>query len=204
MLKHINHLEMRLMRLMAYGLFQLFYQWRCLTIFAVLVTSYPDFTPSRGNTPVHQIISAGTPRINGTPINQSFSAATPKVNNATPGHQNSSITTPKINKPHFDGRPPGSTPEPSPTKKKLVELFRESIREDQDVDLPPKSAYVTPSVSGTNSFCSSERTANGDPLMEKDKPMKSVQCCLPSLVSCHSFSERKKKMSPAIAVNEKA
>ncbi|XP_022741627.1 uncharacterized protein At3g27210-like [Durio zibethinus] len=153
-----------------------------------------DFTPSRGNTPVHHKFSMGSPRVN-------------KVS---------------------EEGSPGSVSEISPgKKKKLAELFRESIREDQDVNelntssnqdnangkmevkstiqdvLPPKSAEMPPYVSGANSLCSSERTANGDNLMFKEKPFRSVQCCLPSLVSCSSFSERKKKMSPAIAVNDK-
>ena len=136
--------------------------------------------------------------------------------------------TPRVNKVTEEGSP-GSVSESSPTgkKKKLVELFQESIREDQDVTvlntstnqditngkmavkptiqdiLPPKSTDGTPYVSGANSLCSSERTANGDNPMFKEKPFRSGQCCLPSLVSCSSFSERKKKMSPAIAVNYK-
>ncbi|XWS40601.1 hypothetical protein CRYUN_Cryun17cG0009800 [Craigia yunnanensis] len=154
-----------------------------------------DFTPSRGNTPVHH----------------SFSMVTPRVNKAT-----------------VEGSP-GSVSETSPTgkKKKLIELFRERIREDQDVNelntssnqditnekmelkptiqglLPSKSEDAIPYVSGANSLCNSERTANGDDHVFKEKPFRSVQCCLPSLVSCSSFSERKKKMGPAIAVNNK-
>ncbi|XP_059452416.1 uncharacterized protein At3g27210-like [Corylus avellana] len=155
-----------------------------------------DFTPSRGNTPVHHNLSVGTPRVNKT---------------------------------GFENKIPGSVPVTSPTdkKKKLAELFRESSRNDRDgedlnisgnqniangniqaqptlqsvLDLPPKSAHGTPY--GTNSVCSSEWTANGDhPLTEKEKPFKSVQCCLPGLISCRSFSERKKKMDPAVAVND--
>ncbi|KAB2034450.1 hypothetical protein ES319_D04G086800v1 [Gossypium barbadense] len=153
-----------------------------------------DFTPSHSNTPVHQSFSVGTSQVN-------------KVG---------------------DDGSPGSVSETSPSgkKKKLVELFQESIRDDhntsesntssnqdtanekivkptiQDI-LPPKSADGTPYVSGANSCCSSERTVNGDNPIFKEKPLRSVQCCLPSLVSCSSFSERKKKMSPAIAANNK-
>ncbi|KAG6620531.1 hypothetical protein I3842_Q063100 [Carya illinoinensis] len=146
-----------------------------------------DFTPSRGNSPVHHNFSTGTPQ---------------------------------VNKARLEDRIPGSTSNPSP-KKKLVELFQESIQQDLDnedqntsgnlniskgkikvkqtvLDLPPKSAHGTPY--GTNSVCSSERTPNGDILTEKEKPIRPVQCCLPSLISCRSFSERKKKMEPAIAV----
>ncbi|RDX93297.1 hypothetical protein CR513_24456, partial [Mucuna pruriens] len=143
-----------------------------------------EFTPSQGTTPVHHIF------LNKTPSSE-----------------------------------PGSVPEPSPTtqKKKLLELFRESVRENQSDDaentsdnekkevkpttihdLPPKSAHSTPYVSGGNSACSSERTINGDHASLTEKTVKSVQCCLPSLVSCRSFSERKRKTSPATAANGKA
>jgi len=151
-----------------------------------------DFTPSRGNTPVHHNFSMGTPR---------------------------------VSKARFEDRIPVSLSQPPPTdkKKKLSELFQESIRHDQDVDnlnnnlnmangnmavkptvldLPPRSAHATPH--GTNSVCSSERTPNGDLYTEKEKPIRSVQCCLPSLISCRSFSDRKKKMSPAITVNDES
>ncbi|CAK7328290.1 unnamed protein product [Dovyalis caffra] len=151
-----------------------------------------DFTPSRGNTPVHHSSSAETPQVNTIPS---------------------------------DGRPPGSVQEPSPTgkKKRLSELFKDSISEDRDVDdlqtsgsfkqniangkivkptildVLPKSANATPFLSGTNSVSSSERTPNGVALIEKERSSKSLQCCLPSLISCRSFSDRKKK-SQAIAV----
>lgn len=143
-----------------------------------------EFTPSRGTTPVHHIF------LNKTPSSD-----------------------------------PSSVPEPSPTtqKKKLLELFRESVREHHQNDdaentcdnekkevkptsihdlLPiPKSAHSTPYVSGGNSACSSERTMNDDHAPIREKTVKSVQCCLPSLVSCSSFTERKRKTSPAIAAN---
>ncbi|KAH9792027.1 hypothetical protein KPL71_003965 [Citrus sinensis] len=152
-----------------------------------------DFTPSRGNTPVHHNF-AGAPQVNSTSL---------------------------------PDKTPGSISEPSPTgkKPKLAELFRQISKEgseDQHVDeqntqgsqntangkteirttildvLP--SANGTPYVSGVNSVCSSERTPNGDSMME-DKPMRLAQCCLPSFVSCRNSTDRKKKMSPAIAVN---
>ncbi|KHG03300.1 putative -like protein [Gossypium arboreum] len=132
-----------------------------------------DFTPSRGNTPVHHSFSVGT--------------------------------TPRVSKVTVEGSPM-SVLETSPMgkKKKLLELFRESVREDRN--LTSKSANGTPyHASGATSLCSSERTANGDHdnPMFKDKPLKSMQCCLPSFVTCSSFNERKKKMSPAIAVNDR-
>ncbi|XP_028772457.1 uncharacterized protein At3g27210 [Neltuma alba] len=150
-----------------------------------------DFTPSRGNTPVHPF---GTSNVNKSP---------------------------------FENRTPGSTPgrPPSRKKKNLLELFRESIREDHypDVnhlsnqnmgnekqeaklsinDTLSKSSGSTPYISGTNSVCASERTPNGDPVSTKENSVKSMQGCLPSLVSCRSFRERKRRMSPAVVANGK-
>lgn len=139
------------------------------------MVSHADFTPSRGNTPVHHSLSVGSSRMNKTP---------------------------------FEDRIPG--PSPTEKKKKLLELFQESFKNDEDADnavkpttpsLPPKSVNGTP-VPATNSVSSSEWTANGDVAPEKEKPIRSVQCCLPSLVSCRSSSHRK-KMSPTIAVVDK-
>ncbi|KAF3963743.1 hypothetical protein ACB098_01G249500 [Castanea mollissima] len=175
-----------------------------------------DFTPSRGNTPVHHNLSIGTPRINIASFEDRMPGSLPEPS-----------PTDKIKKlARFEDRMPGSLPEPSPTdkKKKLAELFRENSRhENEDVDnlntssnqnmangnmevkpivldLTPKSAHGTPY--GTNSVCSSEKTPNGDIFTDKEKPMRSVQCCLPSLISSRSFSDRKKKRSPAIAVHD--
>ncbi|XP_059669987.1 uncharacterized protein At3g27210-like [Cornus florida] len=151
-----------------------------------------DFTPSRGSTPVHHNFSTGTPL---------------------------------VNRALLQDRAPGSIPEPSPTekKKKLSELFRDSFGGDQDVDsrhmlinqnevnvkregtvatldLSQKSANGTPYVSGSNSVCSSERTPNGDFRREKEKSIRSTQCCLPRLLSSSSFSERKKNLPPPSSV----
>lgn len=149
--------------------------------FYLPISFYAEFTPSRGSTPVHH--SFGTPHVN--------------------------------------------KPSPTEKKKKLLELFRETVggddkddnentsesqitgNEKKEVrttiqDLLPKSAQSTPYISGANSACSSERTMNNeDPPSLKEKPVKSVQCCLPSLASCRSFSERRRKASPAIAANGK-
>ncbi|KAM7279111.1 hypothetical protein ACFE04_006245 [Oxalis oulophora] len=148
-----------------------------------------DFTPSRGNTPVHH----------------SFSGGIVSNNNKEPILDKTSLIT----------------PEPSP-RKRLSELFRESENPDIDLQSPastyqnaagtnsevkqtilnvlPKSANGTPpSVSGPNSLCSSERTANGDNLLESEKKSpRSMQLCFPSMVSCRGFSPRKKKMTPVI------
>ncbi|THG22835.1 hypothetical protein TEA_023148 [Camellia sinensis var. sinensis] len=156
-----------------------------------------DFTPSRGNTPVHQSSSAGTPQGNSAFFDDKTTSSKPS---------------------------PSPSPSPTDGKKKLAELFRDSLKGDQDVDdpnipvnqnvsngkveakttilgLPPRSEVGTHFVSGPNSVCSSERTLNGVYRDDKEKPMKSVQCCLPRMLSSRSFSERKKKMeSPARSI----
>ncbi|KAK7364888.1 hypothetical protein VNO80_13633 [Phaseolus coccineus] len=136
-----------------------------------------DFTPSRGTTPVHHTF--GTPSRSRIPGSISIA-------------------------------------EPSPEKKKkLLELFRESVRDDQvdghgHKEVKPtiqhvmsKSAHSTPFFSGANSTCSSERTMSDDRASIREKPVKSLQWCIPSLSSCRSFRERSRKTSPAIEVNGK-
>lgn len=88
----------------------------------------------------------------------------------------------------------GSVPEPSPPdkKKRLSELFKESLRSHEYVD--EENAASDESVVLEN-VVSNERTPNGV-LRAEEKSVKSAQCCLPRLRSSRSFSERKKKMSP--------
>ncbi|WVZ15520.1 hypothetical protein V8G54_013086 [Vigna mungo] len=137
-----------------------------------------DFTPSRGTTPVHHTF--------GTPSRS---------------------------------RIPGSisVAEPSPEKKKkLLELFRESVKDEKVDDchghkavkqttqhVMAKSANCTPFISGANSTCSSERSMSEDRASIREKPVKSLPWCIPSLSSCKSFRERSRKTSPAIEVNGK-
>ncbi|CAN6709028.1 unnamed protein product [Malus baccata var. baccata] len=139
-----------------------------------------DFTPSRGNTPVHQNLPAGSSLIDKTPFENRIPVSIP-----------------------------GPTPTPTEKKKKLLELFQESFKDDEDADnevKPPTAASLPPKfVNGTDSVCSSARTIIGDVLteIETKKPFRTSLCCLPSLVSCRSLSQRK-KMSPTIAVGDKA
>ncbi|GAA0141375.1 hypothetical protein Leryth_000401 [Lithospermum erythrorhizon] len=125
-----------------------------------------DFTPSRGNTPVHH----------------SFSSALQRK-----------IIVPE--------KAPVPLPEPSP-KKRLSELFEESLREHQDIDDQDladnnndKSLTGTPYGSGAISVCSAERTSNGARTPD-DTSVRYAQCCMPRLLSVRSYSGRKKKLSP--------
>ncbi|BAU01543.1 hypothetical protein LR48_Vigan10g214100 [Vigna angularis] len=116
-------------------------------------------------------------------------------------------------------RIPGSisVAETSPEKKKkLLELFRESVKDEKVDDchghkavkpttqhVMAKSANCTPFISGANSTCSSERTMSEDRASIREKPVKSSSWCIPSLSSCRSFRERSRKTSPAIELNGK-
>nr|KJB15707.1 hypothetical protein B456_002G191900 [Gossypium raimondii]KJB15708.1 hypothetical protein B456_002G191900 [Gossypium raimondii] len=73
---------------------------------------------------------------------------------------------------------------PTDTKKQLIELFRESLDNDDD---------------GNSAAGSSKATPYRGHLPRKDvKAAESAQCCLPSLVRNLSFGERKKRLpSPA-------
>lgn len=135
-----------------------------------------DFTPSRGSTPVHP----------------SFLAGNLKGNRDAPAS--------------FQQSPPQEK------KKRLSELFSESLRSELELNeqnvtstkketaftgdrLPPRSTPGTPYAS----VCNSERTPNGE-LRSDVKSSKPAQCCLPRLLSSRSFSERRKRMSPARTV----
>lgn len=134
-----------------------------------------DFTPSRGSTPVHHNFSTGTPRVNGALL--------------------------------VDPTTPVSIPEPSPNtrKNRLSDLFNDSLRGNYDDEEQTKLSnqngtnekVATPYVSEANSVTSDGRTPNGDFKPEREKSMKSMQCCLPSMLSTRIYGERKTKMSPA-------
>lgn len=145
-----------------------------------------DFTPSRGNTPVHPNSSLGKLLVNKVPDEEATS----------------------------------SVPEPSPPdkKKRLSELFKESLRDpeynDEDnsaidknetparVVAPTtlaqqlKSTNGTPYLSRANSGGSSERTPNGV-LGVEERHLRSPQCCLPKMLSSRSLNERKRRTSPS-------
>lgn len=146
----------------------------------MFISCIADFTPSRGNTPIHHAFG-----------------------------------TPGVNKASSQNRTSPSPSESSPDKKKkLLELFKDSVKDNQDdgvkekkqakptiQDVLPKSSNSTPYRSGANSACSSERITSEDRASVREP--KSSLFCIPSLTSCRSFRERRRKTSPAIAVDGK-
>ncbi|KAG9158972.1 hypothetical protein Leryth_013346 [Lithospermum erythrorhizon] len=111
-----------------------------------------DFTPSRGNTPVHHSFSSFPQR---------------------------KVTVPE--------KVPVLLPEPSP-KKRLSELFKDSVREHQDSDGQDgannnndKPATGNPYLSGANSGYSAEKNPNGR--TQDETSVRSAQCCLPRMRS---------------------
>lgn len=187
-----------------------------------------DFS-SRGSTPARS--AAGTPRVNrvfspqvnravfeGRPFPRSGSSLT---RGSTPAHQRNS-SSPQVNG-TFSEVVPSPNRDSTPTikkKKKLADLFRESIRErageflalegegfENQANpkkesspnspasvLPPKSGKLrTPHVSGPLSQSSSGKiTPADDYFPDREKTLKSQQCCFPRLNSIRSYRENRK------------
>ncbi|CAI9780597.1 unnamed protein product [Fraxinus pennsylvanica] len=128
-----------------------------------------------------------TPSRGSTPVHHNFSAGTPRVNRA-------------------------ESTSPPEKRKKLSELFRESLRGDQDdddkqnaasnekevaekVEPSPKSAKWTIYIARANSCYSREKTT-GRMLGAEEKSVNSVQCCLPRLLSSSRSCTERKRTSP--------
>ena len=112
--------------------------------------------------------------------------------------------------------------EPSPTdmKKQLIELFRESFRDDtiDGGQILQESSKANPTFSHlsskstnkslyecvANSACSSEKIPNRSYNHGKGKFAKSARCCLPNLVRSLSFSGRRKRLSLAHSTGSQA
>lgn len=121
-----------------------------------------EFTPSRGNTPVHHSLTVGTPQFNAGAI------AMPADNNGVLGFT--------------------LQPSPTPTEKRmrLLDLFKESLREkldsNEEIGEPPKK--------------DGEMGLNKDGLKPKGgTSVSSMQGCFSTLLSVRS-SGRQKKKSP--------
>lgn len=143
-------------------------------------------------------------------ISSSYSIVdfTPSRGN-TPNHQRSCPGTPQFNKAFSFDRAPMPKPQPSPThkKKKLADLFKESMERDQMEDyqsaisdmktikgILTKSPERTPHMSKASSACSREATPTKDAKLEKEKHVKAAQCCMPRFVPNLSSSDRKKQI----------
>ncbi|RWW42645.1 hypothetical protein BHE74_00051776 [Ensete ventricosum] len=135
---------------------------------------------------------------------------------STPIHQSSTPLTPRsVNSIYIDKSPETSS-EPSPTgRKKLRELFRETLQAEQEgsvpnaaeveankrinlhttnTDPPPRPLNGTLYCFRAISFCSSTVTPTGDPKNRKERSCKSQHCCLPSLQS-FGLDDRRQKIT---------
>ncbi|KAG2264233.1 hypothetical protein Bca52824_071312 [Brassica carinata] len=106
---------------------------------------------------------------------------------------------PRINNLIFHEKKPsrGSSPAPKPRRKKLGDLFRESIREEREESSGGSSALSSPYLSGENSgeFNNAAIEESGVK-EEKKKSNWQHHRCLPGFSACGgSFMERRKKMS---------
>ncbi|KAI5651109.1 hypothetical protein M9H77_37114 [Catharanthus roseus] len=147
-----------------------------------------DFTPSRGNTPVHHNFTAANSRHNGSPFVGRRSNDTPELSPSEKKKKLSDLFK-----------------ESQGDDKDVQEQNAVGIQKGSNTNTVTtvlKSENGTPFVSGANSMCSSsERSPN--PVMKPsgEKSLKPGQCCLPRLLSSRSFSERKKRTtSPALSV----
>ncbi|XP_022555338.1 uncharacterized protein At3g27210 isoform X2 [Brassica napus] len=96
----------------------------------------------------------------------------------------------------------GSSPAPRPRRKKLGELFRDSIRERPEESSAASSALSSPYLSVANSGEFSKAAIEDAGVKEQKKSNRQHHRCLPSFSSCGgSFMERRKKLSSETAVD---
>lgn len=111
---------------------------------------------------------------------------------------------PRINNLIFHEKKPsrGSSPAPKPRRKKLGDLFRESIREEREESSGGSSSLSSPYLSGENSG-EFNKVAIEDSSIKEEKKKSNWQHhrCLPGFSACGgSFMERRKKMSSETGV----
>ncbi|XP_038884376.1 uncharacterized protein At3g27210-like [Benincasa hispida] len=121
---------------------------------------------------------------------------TPSCGN-TPLHHRFPAETPRTSKVGADNEPSTFNSPPLSTKrrKKLVDLFRESLGNDASfafLNHDDNRKADEPCLSGTDSVCDSERTGSGGD--ENPIGFESKLCCLPPLVSRNSSRERKEDL----------
>ncbi|ESQ32758.1 hypothetical protein EUTSA_v10004813mg [Eutrema salsugineum] len=135
----------------------------------------------------HSVNGDFTPSRGNTP-KSSFSDRTPRIHNLI----------------FQEKKPPrgSSSPAPQPRRKKLGELFRDSIREEREESSGSSSALSSPYLSGANSGEFNNATIEDSSVKEEKKKSNwQHHRCLPGFSSCGgSFMERRKKMSSETAV----
>ncbi|KAL9230900.1 hypothetical protein vseg_006191 [Gypsophila vaccaria] len=183
-----------------------------------------DFTPSRGNTPIHP--SIGTPRLQKTfsPQVQKalFDGRHPLNSGSARSRGNLSVRNSFSSIPEVTGSLPeanATTQDASlkPKKKRLADLFRESMRERGGIGLsfpgyesdssqrmgssprnsalPPKARTGTSPFPGPLSVSHNEKGIPRPPagyVLEKDKSSKLSHRCFPKLVSIRTSHDSKK------------
>ncbi|XP_013599377.1 PREDICTED: uncharacterized protein At3g27210 isoform X2 [Brassica oleracea var. oleracea] len=108
---------------------------------------------------------------------------------------------PRINNLIFHEKKPsrGSSPAPKPRRKKLGDLFRESIREEREESSGGSSSLSSPYHSGEFNKVAIEEDSSIKE--EKKKSNWQHHRCLPGFSACGgSFMERRKKMSSETGV----
>ncbi|KAG2264239.1 hypothetical protein Bca52824_071318 [Brassica carinata] len=108
---------------------------------------------------------------------------------------------PRINNLIFHEKKPsrGSSPAPKPRRKKLGDLFRESIREEREESSGGSSSLSSPYLSGEFNKVAIEEDSSIKE--EKKKSNWQHHRCLPGFSACGgSFMERRKKMSSETGV----
>ncbi|CAK9326184.1 unnamed protein product [Citrullus colocynthis] len=124
---------------------------------------------------------------------------TPSCGN-TPLHHRFPAETPRTSKVGTDNEPSTFNSPPLSTKrrKKLGDLFRESLGDDASfafLNHDDDRKADEPCLAGTDSVCNSDRIGGGDELGDENPiGFESKLCCLPPLVSRNSSRERKEDL----------
>lgn len=180
-----------------------------------------DFTPSRGSTPVHH--ATGTPRLSrvfspqvsravfeGRPPTRS---ASNRSRTSTSVRRSFSSTIQATGAPSEDMGGPNSVSSSSTTSttksKKLLDLFKESMRERGEIgltpplpDLPPRSANRAPSGLRYSVSRSDKEIPVDDYVPVKEKPAKYAHRCFPRLAYVRTFSQSKKTSNPPTSMDD--
>ncbi|KAL8132523.1 uncharacterized protein At3g27210-like [Apium graveolens] len=124
-----------------------------------------EFTPSRGNTPLHHSFATGSQRVHkASLVEEPAPAVIPEQ------------------------------PSPTDKKMRLSELFKQSIRVKQDADDEKNTSGNVSDTNCAPSLQSNERISNASATVKphREKSLKSFQCCLPNLIANNDFTENKK------------